>query len=539
MKRVNPFDSKPYEANKRIQLEPQPVAIHDSLPNEILHPLFILFLKFREILSMGQACKILYEISTDDYLWEKLFQREFSNAPRIALGKSWQEECKLQWRFISNCINGNYASQVFRVNQTGVSAFTGTDDGRLVLGYQDGSVKIFDPRANELTLLATGLFPEAPEAVDKLGYENGLCYAHTKKGFTRLWDLNTCKEIPVPQGETGFSVAKTRDNKINLVNGMLLKCPKANVIQMWNPREKENPVSTLQFRLEIKSMTMCGQTLFYYAERDGEGKIGIYNLKAKHHNVFNVSDRRHTYYGKIHAVNEKKFFLFGTLWERPYTMSTLVMRCEREEMENLHVSTIRPLGVGDLFLKPVFNNFPCQWSPSNQPCSLSELSSIFQAFAPDSDIEKFIIKSPVGREVERTIPCAYSQGGMYCCCIDLKLEDARQSLKNARREARRLAEDQEASSEDEIVPTDLIFRADFTASNEQILQELAQMLRSGNEADLTNAWQRFQQMPKSVQEEIEKISKELANQPDAKGMTPEEALATAISGYLFLSSMGF
>lgn len=80
-----------------------PISMLDDVSNWSLvpEPVFLTILNHltaREILNAGECCRRWNDITKDDYLWKKIFQRDFKVDPVIGLkpGKFWRYSCVLE-----------------------------------------------------------------------------------------------------------------------------------------------------------------------------------------------------------------------------------------------------------------------------------------------------------------------------------------------------------------------------------------------------------------------------------------------------------
>jgi hypothetical protein len=487
MKRIHPNPAGLIASSsglKRQYLEPQ--YTFPTLPKELIH--FILsFLDFKSILAAQRTCRALGPIVEDDLLWQDVFNQDFQDTPLVAPGKGALEEYKRQCRFVTNLIGGNFALRVFITKELGTSHFAVTPDGRFIIGDVGNPIKILDDSKTDHWVKLGKSEDGNPR---RLLCDSKICVAVNSNGRMRAWNINTYEPIPIPQGTTGFS-EDAEPSQTTLVNGRLLQCTlNGRVIKVWDPESKDATVLSFKFDHPVTCMTLYNETLLCGKHNSAVELCDMTTNARKVHQSIGLANQ-------IYAISETKYFISKERLPPEKTVTCVNYTDDCYDVSSL----ILPTYPG------VSGNFTRHWHPgkSPRPCSQSELSSMFQAFSADTfgdplrtpESEKFPYLSSLRERVGSCLGLAYSRGGLYQAC-HLKMP---------------------AGS--------AIFYADFTASNEEILLEIANMC-SDNRL-IETASKRLGRMPQSVLEPIARIYDKIA---EAKRSTSPSFWKDAILEYL-------
>ena len=469
---------------------PPYIPVFDWLPRDVIQKnILIPFLNSRDIVTVSRTYRYLYTTSTDEGLWQSLFFRDFGGAPRIALDRGWREEYQLQNLFGLRLSQKIFASRIFPIGQNGVgiTTFVATHDGRFVMGYQDGSVKIFDPRTNDWVQLS----PTLPTRVDRLFCKEYFCVAQDQDGLIRAWDIKTCEEIPVPKD---FSQLGTKD-QMTLVQGKLLGCSNnKNTIEIWDLKEKKDLVRSIPFKKAIRCMTFCNQTLFCIRE---DWKLETYHLEKNHRKIYTVIiPEQNEFFPKlICAVSETKVVFFNP------DCGNMTTQCV-EGLDNPSTTHYPPLLNES---PPSLPNDPNASLDTHTPLlpreirnySLAEFSSFFQAFSASPFYRLYLFGKEDLTDLSRfrgealfPSPFVCGHGGLYSLCSDRAL----------------LKDISDSDSEDEIPERHFLFCADFTAPIKDAFWELAELFLDQNpftaQRSVESAKQRYNLMPKAVQDRL-------------------------------------
>jgi hypothetical protein len=243
-------DRPPQEGPNRFAIVPLSV-IHDVI--------FVQFLNSKDVIHACATHKRFYEDFTD-VLWQDMGSRDFPENPLIAPGQGFKEEYKRQSLLAYNFARGIFASRLYPIeqNRSGITAFVMVNDGRAIMGYQDGSVKIFNPETKNWVTLS----PPSTAAVNKLLCYGPLCVAEDTTGTLTAWNLKTGEQVAIPQGtDTGFSKTEKGDSKLVLTAWTLLRCSNNNIVEVW--RVEDTVVHQVKFEWPIACMTLspCGNML--------------------------------------------------------------------------------------------------------------------------------------------------------------------------------------------------------------------------------------------------------------------------------------
>jgi hypothetical protein len=229
------------------------------VPLNVIHDvIFVQFLSHKDVIHACATHKRFYEDFTD-VLWQDMCGRDFRDTLLIAPGQGYKEEYKRQSLLAYNFARGIFASRLYPIeqNRSGITAFVMVSDGRAIMGYQDGSVKIFNPETKNWVTLN----PPCTAAVNQLLCYGPLCVAEDKTGTLAAWNLATGEQVTIPQGtDTGFSKTE-KGSKLVLTAWTLLRCSNNNIVEVW--RIGEEIVHKVKFDWLIACMTLspCGNML--------------------------------------------------------------------------------------------------------------------------------------------------------------------------------------------------------------------------------------------------------------------------------------
>jgi hypothetical protein len=491
MKRVHSNPAGPVALNpdlKRHYLEPQYTL--DTLPKDLIH--FILnLLDFKSILSAQRTCKTLGPIVSDDLLWQDVLNRDFQGTPLVAPNEGALEEYKRQCRFVTNLIGGNFALRVFITKERGmgISTFAVTPDGRFITSGLGNTIKILDdPKTDHWVTLGKA---ENDYPCKLLLCDSKICVAVNSNRWIRAWNINTYESIPIPQALTGFS-EDADPYQTTLVNGRLLQCTlNKRVIKVWDPESKDAAVLSFAFDHQVACATLYKETLLCSKQNGSVELCDMTKNARKVHQSIGIANQ-------IYAMSETKYFISKERLPPEKTVTCVNYTDDSYAVSSLTLPTYPGIS----------GNFTAEWHPkkSPRPCSLSELSSMFQAFSADafSDHPPSIPKSEkipyLSSWEERVGSClrlAHNRGGLYQAC---HLQAPAGSA---------------------------IFYADFTASNEEILLEIAHMYSSNKLTEIAS--KRLLRMPQSVVVAISRIYDKISA---AKWSTSPRFWKEAILEYL-------
>ena len=258
--------------------------LYPCFPKDLLQSVLIRLPKFIDFCNFTETCSNLRVIHSDDTLCWLLFQKHFPNYPRLVPTQNWLTECQMQHRCIENSNNGVYLSRRFEIKECvydggELCSFALHDDGSILIGCRDGSLKSFNPSTKE----CKEVIPACSSWLQELTYEKGLCAAKFGDDTVRIWDLsdlNSPQEIQIPRGDGGLSSNKILGygNCFNLVDGLLLVGYEDRIIQVWDPRSKELPIT---FKSHIGTpcdFALCDRTLFSNSLE--KGQVAVWDLKS-------------------------------------------------------------------------------------------------------------------------------------------------------------------------------------------------------------------------------------------------------------------
>jgi hypothetical protein len=498
------------------------------------------FLDSWSVLSFGQTCRSLHPTSLEDHLWQRIFVRDFQGATLLEPGKQPAlEEYKRQVRVILNFIQGNFGSQFFPLKQLErIDDLTVAPDGRLIISGMGGTVKILnDAKTDQWKTLG-----EARFFGSRLFSEGKTCVSLDLEGGMKAWNIDTCKEIKIPQGKDGF-VEPRADDLVAFVNGRLLKYTQnIRTVQVWNPELKDDPVLSFTFDRQVSCMAFYNETLFVGLQ------VNVINQSHSVElcNIVTNARKQHHFKqapGHIYVENDTRYFVsqgdhslacvelgdkFVARTNNSGNKSFPTANFSNEFLACIGLFDDEPIPASDVsnpgedhrhaeltFLPyPGVNNeneFKGCWDHTHKKCSWRELSLMLQGFATDIFSRwnwrpTLTAQSCFGTIITPTRQCILNQGRLYFSCWE------KGPTKNP-----------------------VIFYADFTASDQDILKELAQMLRSTNTDTVCTAMRRFEKLPKPLQEEINKMEAKVAALPAFKQAGKHKILMAAIMAYLRLS----
>jgi hypothetical protein len=481
MKRIRPDPTGPVALNPDPKrpwqpcLEPRYTTL-GSMPKDIVLIIFG-FLDFKSVLSFGQTCDAYQKISTTDRLWENLLLQDFPDTPILGeQGKLGLEEYKRQCRFVCNMIRGSFASQFFPTQEQRVYTTALTPDGRFIVSsIIDCTVKIsVNPMRNNWVILPQ----ENVDCIGTLLCEGNVCVGMTRTtGMMKAWNTHTYAAIPIPQGGKGFSLKAGGDVYLmKLVQGRLLRATCfERIIEVWNLESNDNRVLSFSFDSRIDYMTFHNKTLFC---GKSDGNVELCDITTNDRSV-------HQSIGvpkQIYVASDTKYF---AIVRNKFRESLVIKRINHENNIPI-VSSLTPLPYPG-----VAGQFTGSWSTESgtEQCSLSELSSIFQAFSSTIFQEyggqslKLPQLSVLGKLFELSDAPSHNRGKLYCSA----------GLK--------LAFNTGPSSDM------VMFCADFTASDRDILLEIARLF--DDESLIDTATKRLMNMPESVKNGIIKVYKKI------------------------------
>jgi hypothetical protein len=197
---------------------PAPVIAEEHSINSL--PLDVIkyicgFLGPKDMWSILQARKYYYSVRGDEAFLQRFFNRcYFSPSPKKP-EQSWLGACERADRMISNIAAGRCRIETTPLdgNLDGdPSLFTRDDQGRFIIAYSDGSVKVFDPKTKDSVTLEepNGLYAE------KIVYEAGLCAVSWGKKIC-AWEL-----VTPPKKIFNWENNKRINTEIKLIEGRLL-----------------------------------------------------------------------------------------------------------------------------------------------------------------------------------------------------------------------------------------------------------------------------------------------------------------------------
>jgi hypothetical protein len=502
MKRVLPSSEGPIALTPGLKqpcVQKQSAFVH--MPTDMTL-LVLSFLDSWSVLSFGQTCQSLHPTSLENHLWQAIFARDFQGATLLEPGeKPALEAYKRQVRVILNFIQGNFASQSFPFQQyERVDDFTVAPDGRFIISGVGGTVKILtDAKTDQWKILGESRFFGA-----RLFCEGKTCVSLDLEGGLKAWNIDTRKEIKIPQGKDGF-VEPSADDQVVFVNGRLLKhTQNIQMVQVWNPELKDDPVLSFTFDRRITCMTFYNETLFVGLQANPVDRSPhsielcniVTNARKQHHFK---NEPRH-----IYVESDTRYFVS----QCDHSLACIDFfddEFSSQNKDNHH---------GELTFLPypgVNNEFNGSWDYTGKKCSWHELSVMLQGFATDifsrwNERPLLASQSCFGTTIMSTRQCILNQGRLYFPCW-----------------------------ENGPTKSPVTFCADFTASDQDILKELAQMLRSKNTGTVCAAMQRFEKLPKPLQEEINKLEVKVAALPAFKDAGKHKILMAAILAHLRLS----
>lgn len=243
--------------------------LHPYFPKDLLFCVlsFIPF-KTKELCALTLTCKNLYSLRQDDVFWRVFLQRHFPNSARLAPNQSFLEECREQFRCFENSIQGRYAAGTIKIDKNS-SCFAVTKDGNFLIGNgEDGSIRILNSKTGESSIL----IPTSSSFVTHLLCEGDLCVACFSNKNIRIWDLRVPNEFIILEEAKDLPEFPLTASK--LVNEQILLGFGDGTIQIrkWDPTVKNQEPITLQFDQDstepykaVEALALCGRKLYAHA----------------------------------------------------------------------------------------------------------------------------------------------------------------------------------------------------------------------------------------------------------------------------------
>ena len=467
--------------------------LHSYFPMDLLRLVLTGLPKFIDFCSFTATCSNLRIIYSDDTLCQMLFQKHFPDFPRLVPMQNWLSECQMQQRCIQNSNNGVYLSRTFEIKECDyeggeIYSFALDEGGNILLGCRDGSLKCYNPS----TIECKEVIPACSSTLGKLVYERGLCAAKFHDNTVRIWDLsdlNAPQEIQVPRGDATLSSEVM--NCINLIDGQLLVSNEDGIIQVWDPRSKEPPI-TFKSHIGLPcELALCDTTLFSNSVENGQ--VAVWDLES--------GECVKTLNCDILPVSFIQFqkTVFATKQCYPTTdicvwdlkgVSPIPLVCN-EQQRWTSLESLAGVHSDDCFVSNAQRSFylarRTESSPSKyEKCKKINLSGSDHFITAGLVQGVFIYPGPI-----------FSHGGLFF---------------NA--------------CKTETVQTEAIFCIDFIASDEDILSELVQKLKSQDPDQQKEGIRRLHLMPSYVRD---RVYEEAALA--ASAFSPE-SLAQGIENYL-------
>jgi hypothetical protein len=209
MKRVFP------DSNHQPVRRPAPVMAEEhslnSLPVEIVEHICTFLGPQDTCSTFLTLTRFYYPVRENEAFWQRFFERYYYSPSPKQPGQSWLGACKEQNRMLFNIIAGRCTTETIPLDDA-PSRFTRDDQGRFILAYLDGSVKVFDPKTKDSVTL------EGPHElyVEKIVYGAGLC-AVQWRGKICAWELAT-----PPKKIFNWEYKEHINTKIELIGERLL-----------------------------------------------------------------------------------------------------------------------------------------------------------------------------------------------------------------------------------------------------------------------------------------------------------------------------
>lgn len=464
--------------------------LYPCFPKDVLRLVLTGLPKFRDFCNFTETCTNLRAIHSDDPLCRMLFQKHFPDFPRLVPMQNWLSECQMQDRCLQNSSNGVYLSRTFEIKECAydggqIYSFAVDDGGNILLGCQDGSLKSFNPSAKE----CKDLIPACSSPLCKLVYKKGFCAAIFRNNTFRVWDLsdlNSPQEIQVPRGDGALSLKSM--NCFNLVDGQLLVSFEDESIQVWDPRSEELPI-TFKSQIGIPfELTLCDTTL--YSNSVENGQVAVWDLKSgecvKTLNCDTAPVSFVEFQKKVIAVNRCPGKIRA--WDLE-GVSPIPLVCD-EEQQWASPELVGGV-VSECFISNAQRSFylarrVTEPSSNYEKCKKIKLSGSDHFITAGWIKDVFACPDPI-----------FSHGCLFF---------------NA--------------CKTETILTEAIFCADFIASDEEILKELVQKLRSQNSVQQEEGTQRLALMPDRVRNRVFEEIALISSTPSA------ENIAQGIENYL-------
>lgn len=433
----------------------------DVVPIDVMQHVFVSFSKTGDILSLAQTCKALHFVSQSDAVLGRLFRLIFINSPRIVPNESFSREFAIQRRWIENLQRGLYASQVIDIKEK-ACCFAWAGTSHIVTGHPDGSIKIFNLEKGE-GLQIKHFSVEVKFLV--CGDGTGVAVSVDNEGI--LFSLGTgeiFRAIHQVKEESSVSAVKFTD-------GRFLLCyedpplPNREVpcnIVVLDPELRQHS-ATLPAGSRCSDMALCGDTLFWVNSNCGTTKA--YNLVTqKADSLPGFRSISWDPESKIAVMDERMAFVCGKKNPRIFSWD-VGNRCRGPKITLWDQESGIPYG------------FQGKWNQDSKErdCSTKELGFLFNAFGGiqfdhyhPHGMNHIMTPAPLGANRPSFI---FNYGRLSCFCLERKG----------------------------------IFYADFTASNEAILESLSAILDKEGDPSLRRVKKVLSRMPEGTRQAINEI----------------------------------
>jgi hypothetical protein len=464
--------------------------LYPCLPKDML--IFVLshLSKFKDLCNFNQTCTNLYAIRNEDGLWGMLFKRCFPHLAHVVPQQGWLELCQREYLGIRNVIQEKYALQSFAIEGAKISCLTLTDDGHIIIGSEDGLIRVFDPMTGKSVLLGDCFKTDRPFSLDCKG--RFLIITHLD-GFS-VFDLKTKKEISIPYEKQGFNqeglYGATLSHEGQLFARLSDKTTGKHAIWVWDLEQPEEAPWGCALSRSPLHLEFCGRVLVITMTLDSE--IGVLDLDTKQYQTFLGSDRSfsiHDYsifieaslFGENHFCSRKKvgennpifiWDLKGSQLDRSELPipSKVISLADNDHL--FHVTWDAIATPQDSWIENI--NKPLEEAPL---CSFPELSLLFQKYVFQSSAFLLRWKYDIWSKMDTAIiPRVRPQWRVF---RGAKLFSPTADLTG-------------------------LWCFNFAASDQEILEDIAKELEDKNNSplELHMAKERLERMSKPIQEAI-------------------------------------
>ena len=235
------------------------------LPDEVMLHLFS-FMTPSDITACSCVNREWCRVASDNALWASLFKRDFPPLRST-------EEAKQIYRQHSNLANGVYATTVLQVvnDKTAFScSLVLTEEGQLVSGFSDGTIKILDLKTQKCLKTLKG---HIGGVVSLIFTKGGQLISGSSDGTIKIWDLKTGKCLNTLFGHEGEIISIILTEKGYLISGSRDKS-----IRIWDLEKGLCKVLSRE-AVEIVSLILTkeGQLISGFLN----GTIKIWDLKTE------------------------------------------------------------------------------------------------------------------------------------------------------------------------------------------------------------------------------------------------------------------